>query len=73
MTRKSYVKFVTVLEGIEVQTLRGEVLGGLAWYARWRQHVFVPEGGTVFSQDCMEDIAAQVKAMNAARKQGVLL
>jgi hypothetical protein len=69
MTRKSYVKFVDDPRGLEVQTLRGETLGGIAWYARWQEHVFVPELGTVFSSSCMEDIVEMVKVMNAARKQ----
>lgn len=67
MRRKTYVKFAEGPRSVQVQTLRGESLGEIGWYQSWRQHVFLPEYGTVFSFDCMEDIAAQVKAMNAAK------
>ncbi len=73
VSRKTYVRFVDISGGVEVQTLDGSVLGGIVYYARWRQCVFVPEYGSLFSFDCMEDIAAKVKDMNAARLQGALL
>jgi hypothetical protein len=73
VSRKSYVKFVDHWRGVEVKTLHNETLGGIAWYERWHQHVFEPEVGTLFSFDCMEDIAAKIKAMNAERTQKVLL
>ncbi len=67
--RKTYVAFHPLENGsVEVKTLRGEVLGGIAWYRWWKQHVFIPEGGTVFSFDCMEDIAAKVKSLNEVKK-----
>ena len=69
MSRKTYVRFVEVPQGVEVQTLRGDELGVIRWYAPWRQHVFMPGWDTEFSFDCLEDIAAKVKAMNEARKQ----
>ena len=72
MARKTYVKFVervskTPRRVVEVQTLRGETLGGITWYASWCQYVFVPDFGCVFSHDCMEDIAVQVVELNGVK------
>jgi hypothetical protein len=69
MTRKSYVKFSDHWRGVEVKTLRGDSLGGIAWYERWHQYVFEPEVGTVFSFDCLEDIATKMTEMEVKRKQ----
>lgn len=70
MPRKTYVKFVETTSfgrpAAEVRTLRGDVLGGVAYYSLWRQYTFIPEGATAFSFDCLEDIAAKVSAMNIA-------
>ena len=73
MKRKSYVKFVE--KGRDpngrpvfiVETLRGEKLGEIGWYAAWRQNVFLPQDFSLYSHDCLEDIAAQVTRMNAGQ------
>ena len=65
----SYVRFVDVVPmyarpTVEVRTRSGDVLGGIAWYGRWREYVFVPDAGTVYSEGCLQDIVAKVGAMN---------
>lgn len=32
-------------------------LGQVEWYGLWRRWIFVPGDGTVFSSDCLTDIA----------------
>lgn len=32
-------------------------LGLVSWYSAWRQYVFAPSEDTVFSPDCLRDIA----------------
>lgn len=71
--RKTYVKFVDIPSsqgagGVEVTTLDGGSLGHIGWYNRWRQFVFVPQDDTIFSHDCLEDIAAKVTALNEAKR-----
>ena len=36
----------------------GVVLGGIEWYAPWRQYVFQPERDTEYSPDCLRALAA---------------
>lgn len=69
VSRKTYVRFVPAEGAVDVETLRGDYLGTIAWYSGWKQHVFQPDGDTEFSFDCLEDIAAKVKSMNAERAQ----
>lgn len=32
-------------------------LGHIEWYARWRQYVFAPYGGSVLNRGCLTDLA----------------
>lgn len=40
-----------------IMSSRGDMLGVIEWYPRWRQYVFDPGEG-VFSHDCMRELAA---------------
>lgn len=33
------------------------VLGGIEWYAPWKQYVFQPQDNTEFSPDCLRALA----------------
>jgi len=33
-------------------------LGRVRWWSPWWQYIFIPEPGTLYSSDCMRDIAA---------------
>ena len=35
----------------------GDVLGLVSWYGPWRQYCFDPHEGTVYSAECLRDIA----------------
>ena len=41
----------------------GVELGGISWYSRWRQYIFIPNPETLWSQDCLDDIAAFIRGM----------
>lgn len=41
---------------------RGDVLGGVEWYAPWKQYVFQPQHNTEFSPDCLRALAAFMEA-----------
>ncbi len=40
-------------------------LGIIEWYAPWRQYVFYPSDGTLFSGGCLDDIIAFMKDLRA--------
>lgn len=44
------------------------LLGVIKWHGAWRQYVFWPEDECVFSEGCMEDINAQVRALMGERR-----
>lgn len=35
----------------------GDILGEIKWYAPWRRYVFHPKEETLYSHDCLEEIA----------------
>jgi hypothetical protein len=45
-----------------------DVLGTIRWYGAWRQYVFYPSAGTLFSAGCMEDINAVIRELMDARR-----
>lgn len=44
------------------------LLGVVEWYPRWRQFIFEPAPSTVFSHDCLLDIADFLSIQNNRRK-----
>ena len=46
----------------------GAVLGRVEWFAKWREHEFIPEPDTAYTVECLRDLADFVGKMNAARK-----
>ena len=47
-------KVWTVSEGV---TAHGPELGEVRWFSRWRKYSFFPEGGKVFEETCLREIA----------------
>lgn len=45
---------------------RGETLGRIRWFGRWRKYAFEPAPNTIFEQDCLRDIAAFCEDLTAA-------
>lgn len=46
----------------------GSNLGMVAWYGGWRQYVFYPQDGVMWSHDCLTELAAYMKKLMEARK-----
>lgn len=44
----------SVHEGV---AYRGVAIGQVKWFGRWKRYSFFPEGGTVFEQTCLREIA----------------
>ena len=43
-------------------------LGAIHWWSNWRQYVFTPEPGTIYSAGCLHDIRAFIYQQMEARK-----
>lgn len=51
--------------GIIVKSKKhGDILGFIQYFPRWKQDIFIPNGGTAWSWDCLEDIVAELKKRN---------
>ena len=46
----------------------GDLLGVIKWYSSWRQYVFVPSEGTLYSAGCLADIETAVTELMNDRK-----
>ena len=46
----------------------GTDLGMVKWHAHWRQYVFHPNDGCIWSHDCLSDLASFIKNLMIARK-----
>lgn len=55
----------------DVESMRaGNVLGTISWYGEWRQYVFAPASGSVWSWDCLRTVQEFIKVrMDQRRKQ----
>ena len=47
----------------------GANLGHVEWYPRWRQYVFEPERGAVFSYDCLAELSAFCKRVSYPERE----
>jgi len=45
----------------------GVGLGTIEWYGPWRQYCFIPMAGTVWSADCLKDVATAIRRAMEAR------
>lgn len=39
----------------------GDKLGQIRWYGTWRQYCFFPEGNTVWSKGCLNDVLEAIE------------
>lgn len=44
----------------EVTSTRGDALGEIRWFGRWRQYAFFPASGTIYNPNCLAEIAGHV-------------
>jgi hypothetical protein len=51
-----------------IQSLGGNVLGMVSWFAAWRKYTFSPEHGTIFDPSCLREIADFVEAKTKEHK-----
>ena len=58
-TEFKYIRFDQVITTLWLckNKKSGEVLAGIEWYREWNQICFYPNADTVFSPDCLRDIA----------------
>lgn len=41
-----------------IESRRGDVLGEVRWFSRWRCYAFMPQPGTVFNAGCMSELVS---------------
>ena len=46
----------------------GVVLGRVEWFAKWREHEFIPEADTAYTVEYLRELADFVGKMDAARR-----
>lgn len=63
-TRKTVIWRVTSKSG-------GDFLGKVQWFSRWRKYVFIPQGGCVFEEVCLCDIAEFLVWTTSSHKKGI--
>lgn len=49
----------------------GSHLGEIRWYGAWRKYVLAVAPGTIWSADCLVDVARFIETQMAARQAGV--
>jgi hypothetical protein len=47
----------------------GDTLGVIGWYGPWRQYVFTPAPGTLYSKGCLADIETTIQSLMDDRKK----
>jgi len=71
-TRYKYIEFVSHPDIPDIWVCRNRryktILGGTERYAKWSQHSFSADVASVFSSDCLEDIADFLKQLNAVSR-----
>lgn len=45
-----------------------DMLGSIFWYGNWRQYIFNPEPGTIYSAGCLDDIRSFIANEMETRK-----
>jgi len=43
-------------------------LGKIKWWGHWCQYTFMPEPGTIYSEECLKDIAAFCKSQTERQR-----
>lgn len=46
-----------------------DVLGRIEWFKLWHQYVFIPQEGSIWSHDCMEDVRQFILGIPNAPRQ----
>ena len=52
----------------QVLGARGDVLGWISWFARWRQYCFDPRESTTYNNLCLRDLAAFIERVNSEHR-----
>ena len=52
-----------------VRSYRGDFLGEIKWYGKWRQYCFYPNRATIFNNGCMKDIVQFIEDEMAKRRK----
>jgi len=62
-----YLKFYDMSDCPKVVTVenkKGDFLGYIEYYSKWKQFIFKPEDYTNFSVECLQDIVNKIVELN---------
>ena len=54
---------------MHVENQRGQILGEISWFGRWRQYTFEPESYTTFNKACLQDITDVLTRLNEEHRR----
>lgn len=63
----SHLKFRKSGNVVFVRTNKGELLGSIEKYLKWKELIFVPMNKTIWSSGCLEEIICKMKQLNKKR------
>jgi len=70
-----YIKFVELYSGkrktkiVRIENISsGNCLGIIKWYGNWRQYCFFPDGNTVWSKGCLDEVNKYINLLNFTHK-----
>ena len=52
-----------------IASKRGDRLGVVSWFTRWRQYTFNPSAGTTFNAGCLKNMAEFLKSVNDSNRK----
>ena len=70
---KSYIKFVEIekkpkTSGYEVQARSGGRLATIKWSGPWRRYCFLPDGETMWSTGCLQEVQDFIENLMESRR-----
>ncbi len=64
-------QWMGILDRWAIYAKDGAMLGRVSWYSRWRQYTFAPVSlSSVFSHECLADLAAFLKRLGRDKRAG---
>lgn len=72
---KKYIKFLLVdrtpkTNKYNVVDMEDVVMGEIFWFWKWRQYVFDPKAGFVWSRGCLEQVQEFLQRMTLEQREG---
>lgn len=67
MKVEKHLKFRKDANIVLVKTVKGDILGCIEYYLKWKELIFVPEQRTIWSSGCLQEITDKMEKL---KKEG---